>query len=71
MVEEAFVQAMLPEKFLYAVKIENPRGYDELMMMAIRHTQANHDMYEDQYAGKRNEDKRSESQGKMIQVVRT
>ncbi|XP_004309744.1 PREDICTED: uncharacterized protein LOC101303383 [Fragaria vesca subsp. vesca] len=46
--EEAFVQALLPGKFLYAVKIENPRGYDELMEMAIRHAQADHDTYEDQ-----------------------
>ena len=35
--EEAFVQAMLPGKFLYTIRIENPRGYDELMEMAIRH----------------------------------
>ena len=41
-VEKAFVQAVLPGKFLYAVRIKNPRGYDELMEMVIRHAQADH-----------------------------
>ena len=61
--EEAFVQALLPGKFLYAVRIENPRGYDELMEMAIKHAQTDYDTYGDQHAGKRKEDGRSESQG--------
>ena len=39
--------------------------------MAIRHAQADHDTYGDQHAGKRKEDRRSESQGQTIQEVRT
>ena len=35
--DETFIQGLLPRKFLYAIKIENPQGYDELMEMAIRH----------------------------------
>ena len=38
-----FFQALLLEKFLYAIRIENLRGYDELMEMTIRHAQADHD----------------------------
>ena len=40
--EEAFIQGVLPGKFLYTVKIKNPQGYDELMEMAIRHEQADY-----------------------------
>ena len=45
--------------------------YDELMEMAVRHAQADHDTYGDQHEGKRKESGRSESRGQMIQEVRT
>ena len=58
---------MLLGKFLYAVKIKNPQGYDELMEMAIRHAQADHDTYGGILAGKRKVE-RIEG-GSPVQVV--
>ncbi|XP_004298152.1 PREDICTED: uncharacterized protein LOC101300818 [Fragaria vesca subsp. vesca] len=51
--EEAFIQGLLPEKFMYAVKIECPQGYDEIMEMAVRQAQADHDTYGGTSVGKR------------------
>ena len=58
---------MLPGKFLYAVKIENPQGYDELMEMAIRHAQADHDTYGGTSAEKRKDEGRDG--GSPVQVI--
>ncbi|KAL6177174.1 hypothetical protein ACLB2K_048700 [Fragaria x ananassa] len=69
--EEAFIQGLLPGKFLYAVKIENPQAYDELMEMAIRHAQADHDTYGATSAEKRKDEGRDGwSPVQVIQEVR-
>ena len=57
-VEEAFVQGLLLGKFLYAIRIENPQGYDELMEMTIRHAQTDYDTYGGTTAGKRKVERR-------------
>ena len=41
--DDAFIQGLLLGKFFYAVRIENPQGYDKLMEMTIRHAQEDHD----------------------------
>ena len=66
--EEAFIQGLLPGKFLYAVKIENPQGYDELMEMAVRHAQADHDTYGGTSAGKKED--RGKDSGSPVQMIR-
>nr|XP_011462163.1 PREDICTED: uncharacterized protein LOC105350872 [Fragaria vesca subsp. vesca] len=69
--EEAFIQGLFPGKFLYAVKIKNPQGYDELIEMAIMHAQADHDTYGGTSAGKRNDEGRDgRSPVQVIQEVR-
>ncbi|KAL6129685.1 hypothetical protein ACLB2K_073034 [Fragaria x ananassa] len=51
-------------------QIENPEGYDELMKMAIRHAQANHDTYESHSTRKRKvKDKGGGSPAQMVQEV--
>ena len=71
MTEEAFIQGLLHGKFLYAVKIENPQGYYELMEMAIRHAQADHDTYGGTSAGKKEDQgKDGGSPMQMIQEVK-
>ncbi|XP_004295941.1 PREDICTED: uncharacterized protein LOC101299850 [Fragaria vesca subsp. vesca] len=65
--EEEFIQGLLIRKFMYAVKIECSQGYDELMEMAVRHAQADHDTYGGTSTGKR---KVGEQEGgSPIQVV--
>ncbi|KAL6129668.1 hypothetical protein ACLB2K_073017 [Fragaria x ananassa] len=49
------------------IKIENPQGYDELMDMAIRHAQADHDTYGGTSAGKRKDEGRDG--GSLVQVI--
>ncbi|KAL6129688.1 hypothetical protein ACLB2K_073037 [Fragaria x ananassa] len=51
---------------MYAVRIENPQGYDELMEMVIRHAQADHDTYGETSVRKR---KIEMSEGSLVQVV--
>ncbi|KAL6204958.1 hypothetical protein ACLB2K_022224 [Fragaria x ananassa] len=65
--EEAFVQGLLPGKFLYVVKIENPQGYDELIEIAIRHAHADHYTYGGTSAGKKKIEGREG--GLPVQVV--
>ncbi|XP_004297857.1 PREDICTED: uncharacterized protein LOC101306229 [Fragaria vesca subsp. vesca] len=65
--EEAFIQGLLPGKFLYAVNFENPQGYDELMEMVIKHAQADHDTYGGTSAGKKKVEGREG--GSPVQVV--